>query len=179
MERWTTTGRRTLLRREPWLTVEEHGVCLPDGATIEDWSWIIAPPYVTVVAVSNGGQVLCLRHYKYAVDDITLGLVAGYIDPGEEPLEAAKRELLEESGYLSGNWRSLGRYVVDANRGAGIAHIFLATEAHQVTRPNAGDLEEHELALLSLEEFRSVVRNGELRVLGWCAAAALALIHLG
>jgi ADP-ribose pyrophosphatase len=178
VEAWTTLERRTLLSRGHWLTVEEHRVALPDGRTIDDWSWIIAPPYVTVIAVTSDSRVLCFRQYKYAVGGDSLAPIAGYIEPGEEPLDAARRELMEEAGYASDSWKDLGRYVVDSNRGAGVAHLLLARDARRVDVPDADDLEEQELLALSLDEFRTTVTEGGFKALSWIAVAALALLQL-
>src|SRR5574340_254833 len=99
MRSWTTLERRTMLERGKWLTVEEHSVKLPDGQIIPDWPWIITPDFVNVVAVTREGLFVLFRQTKYALDGLSLAPVGGYIEPGEQPLGAAQRELLEETGY--------------------------------------------------------------------------------
>jgi ADP-ribose pyrophosphatase len=103
--------------------------------------------------------------------------VGGYIEPGEEPLAAAKRELLEETGYEARQWESLGDFSVDGNRGNGIAHFFLAREAHPVTEPDADDLEEQEMLKLSRAEVEAAVARGAFKVLPWQTVMALALLR--
>ncbi len=152
---------------------------LPDGRVIDEWSWIVTPSFVTMVAVTEDHRVLCFRQYKYGVHGETLALVAGYMEQGEEPLAAARRELMEETGYLAEEWTDLGTYVVDANRGCGTGHLFLATGARQVAEPDADDLEEQELVLLPVAELRQLVLDRSFSVMSWVAAAALALLHLG
>ncbi len=178
MKPWTTRSRRTLLDLGPWLSVEEHVVELPDGRVIEDWPWVESREFANVVAVTERGLFLLFRQTKYAVEGTTLGPVGGYLDEGEAPLDAARRELLEETGHEAPEWTSLGRYVVDGNRGCGVGHLCLARGARKVAEPNADDLEEQELVLLTREEVEEALVSGGLEVLSWAAALALALVAL-
>jgi ADP-ribose pyrophosphatase len=178
MKRWKTLNRQTILNHSKFLQVEIHTVQLPDGQIIEDWPWVITPDFVNVVAQLEDGRFLFFRQVKYSVDGPTLAPVGGYLEPGEEPLTAAKRELLEETGYEATEWVSLGSFAVDANRGAGTAYPFLARHARPVAEPDADDLEEQELLFLSQDELENALAEGEFKVLPWVTAVALALTHL-
>ncbi len=178
MRPWRTRSRRTVFERSPWLSVESHVVELPDGAVIEDWPWIVGREFVNVVAVTDDGSFLVLRQTKYAVEGTSLAPVGGYLDDGEEALAAARRELLEETGYEAPDWTPLGRYVVDGNRGAGIGHLLLARGARKVAEPDADDLEEQELHLLSRAEVETALLAGEFKVMSWATVVALALVAL-
>jgi len=178
MEPWRTRSRRTVLERRPWLSVEERTVELPDGSVIDDWPWVESREFANVVAVTQEGLFLVFRQTKYAVDGPTLGPVGGYLEPGEDPLETAKRELREETGYDASEWTSLGRYPVDGNRGCGVGHLFLAQGAQKVAEPDADDLEEQELLRLSREEVEEALAAGGFGVLSWAAVVALALVVL-
>jgi ADP-ribose pyrophosphatase len=112
------------------------------------------------------------------VAGLSLAVVGGYLDPGETPLAAAQRELLEETGYEAADWIDLGHYPVDGNRGAGTAYLFLARGAYPVTDPDADDLEEQEVLHLSRAEVETALAAGQFKVLPWAAAVALALRHL-
>jgi ADP-ribose pyrophosphatase len=175
---WKTLSRETVLNHSKWLVVEDHVVELPDGRVIENWPWIVTPDYINVVAVTEAGEFLCFRQFKYAVGGTTLALVGGYIEPGEEPLACAQRELLEETGYQAAEWIGLGSYHVDGNRGAGSANLFLARGARRVQERHADDLEEQELLRLSRAEIQATLAAGEFKVLAWAAAVALALPRL-
>ncbi len=175
MKLWKTLSRQTILDLGKFLAVENHIVELPDGRVISDWPWIITPDYVNVAAITAAGEFLCFRQIKYAVDGISLAPVGGYLEPGEEPLAAAQRELLEETGYEASDWTDLGHYPVDGNRGAGMAHLFLAQRAHWVRNLEADDLEEQELLRLSRTEVEAALAAGQFKVLAWAAVMALAL----
>ena len=175
MQSWKTRARRTVWAQPPWLTVEQHTVELPDGRVIPDWAWVITPDYVNVVAVTTDQRWLCFRQTKYAVQGSTLALVGGYLEPGEQPLPAAQRELREETGYEAATWTELGHYAVDGNRGAGTAHLCLAQGVRQVAAIASDDLEEQEQLLLRRAEVEQALLRGEFKVLAWAAAVALAL----
>ena len=178
MQPWKRLSCRTVLNGGKFLTVENHTIQLPNGRVIPDWHWIIAPDFVNVVALTEGGEFICFRQTKYAVNGTSLAPPAGYMEPGEDPLAAAQRELLEETGYEAPEWISLGRYAVDGNRGAGEAHMYLALGARHVAAVNADDLEEQQLLLLGRAQVEEAITNGEFRVLPWAAAMSLALLWL-
>jgi len=178
MEPWRTRSRRTVFEQRPWLSVESHVVELPDGRVIDDWPWVETREFANVVAVTEDGRFLLFRQTKYAVEGTTLGPVGGYLEPGEEPLAAAKRELLEETGYEAAEWTSLGVYAVDGNRGCGVGHFFLARGARKVAEPNADDLEEQELLMLTRAEVEEALLAGGIAVMSWAAVVALAVVRL-
>jgi ADP-ribose pyrophosphatase len=178
MQTWKTLARKTILNHSKYLNVEDHKVQLPDGRVIDDWPWIITPDFANVVAITEAGQFLCFRQVKYGVEGTSLAPVGGYLEPGEDSLAAAQRELLEETGYEAPNWVEVGHYVVDANRGAGTAYIFLAQQARWVAEPDADDLEEQHLLHLSRTEVETALVSGEFKVLPWSNAMALALLYL-
>jgi ADP-ribose pyrophosphatase len=160
-----------------FLQVEHHTVQLPDGRIIDEWPWVITPNYINVVAVTIAGEFLCFRQTKYAVDGMSLAIVGGYLEPDEEPLAAAQRELLEETGYQAPEWMALGNFAVDGNRGCGTAHLFLARNAVWTQPIHADDLEEQTLLHLTCQQVTDALHQGEFKVLAWTTAIALALLH--
>ena len=174
-----TLSRSTVLDCGKFLRIEKHVVELSDGRVIDDWPWVITPDYANVVAVTESGEFLCFRQPKYAIDGPSLAPVGGYVEPGEDPIAAARRELLEETGHEAPDWQDLGRYPVDANRGAGVAHFFLAQGARRVADVASDDLEEQELLHLSRSEMEAALRDRAFKALPWAAVVALALARLG
>lgn len=177
MQPLQTLSRRLILDLSPYLQVETHTVKLPDGRTIEGWPWLISPDFVNVAAITEDELYLCFRQTKYSVDGTSLAPVGGYIEPGEDPLAAAKRELLEETGFEARHWESLGNFAVDGNRGNGAAHFFFAREAYPVGEPASDDIEEQQLLKLSRPEVEAAVQRGAFKVLPWQALMALALLR--
>ena len=149
---WETVSKETILNYNKFLSVENRVVKLPDGQIIPDWAWIIIPSAAIVLAVTADNNFLCFRQTKYAVEGTTLAPVGGMLEPNEEPLHAAKRELLEETGYEASEWVNLGSHILDPNRGIATMHLFLALNAKQITEPNSDDLEDQELLFLTRGE---------------------------
>jgi len=175
---WETVSRKTILSHSKFLTVESHTVKLPDGQIIPNWAWLIIPSAAIVLAVTTDNKFLCFRQTKYAVAGTALAPVGGMLEPNEKPLDAAKRELLEEMGCESSEWVNLGSHILDPNRGIATIHLFLALNAKQVAKPNSDDLEDQELLFLTRSEIENALKAGEFKILAWSAVVAMSLNYL-
>ena len=175
---WKTLSRETVLELGKFLTVESHTVEWPGGRVIKEWPWVIAPDASIILPVTADQEFLCFRQTKYAVEGTSLAPVGGMIEPGEAPLAAAKRELLEETGFEASNWDDLGSYKADPNRGIGTRHLYLATNARRVAEPDSDDVEDQNLLFFTRDELMAALLSGEFKVLSWMAVVALALHHL-
>jgi len=175
---WETVSKQTILNHNKFLTVESHTVKLPNGQIIPDWAWVIIPSAAIVLAMTTDNKFLCFRQTKYAVEATTLAPMGGMLEPNENPLDAAKRELLEETGYEASEWINLGNHILDPNRGIATMHLFLALNAKQVTTPDSDDLEDQELLYLTQSELESALQAGEFKILAWSAVVAMSLNYL-
>ena len=178
MKPWKTLAREMVLDFNRWLAVESHTVELPDGQVIEKWPYVLIPGFVDVLPVLEDGRLLVMRQFKYGVGEISLSSMGGMIDPGENPEQAARREMYEEMGCEAREMVFLGKYAVDANRGCGTAYLFLALDARRVAEPNSGDLEEQEILTFSREALRAALLGGEFKMLSWAATIGLGLTWL-
>ena len=89
------------------LTLRVDEVTLPDGATAQR-EVVGHPGGVGIAALTDAGEILLVRQYRYPFRAVTREIPAGKREPGEDPLEGAKRELAEETGFAASEWRYLG-----------------------------------------------------------------------
>lgn len=173
LQPWKTQDQQTILAAPPWLTVFRERVHLPSGRVIDDFYRVVLPDFAVVVPFTADGQVVVVRGYKHGLGRINLSPPAGLVDPGETPLAAAQRELLEETGYASDDWRFIGAYVVDGNRQCGTMHLFLARNARCIRPPQADDMEELLVEVVSRERLLQALQSGEIgNLAGACGIAA-------
>src|SRR5438874_1514598 len=123
---------RTLFEMPGRIRVDAEAVRLPDGRVIDDYLQVRMGSFSVVYAETDDESVVCLRQYKHGPKCVSLTLPAGHLDAGESPIEAAKRELLEETGFEAQEYRLLGSFVVNGNQGCGTAHVIWANRCHQV-----------------------------------------------
>jgi ADP-ribose pyrophosphatase len=176
--KWDVLAAETLLDVPPWLRVYREHVRLPNGYEIDDYYRVDMPEWSQVFAVTADGRVPMIEQYKHGAGTMSLELPAGYIDAGEAPEDAARREFREEVGMEADDWRYLGYFFTDGNRGCGGSYLFLARGARQIGTP---DLEESEIFIqhrLTLAEVRAAWLGGRIRNTATMAAVGLALAVL-
>jgi 8-oxo-dGTP pyrophosphatase MutT (NUDIX family) len=138
-----------------------------------------APDWINVMAVTPDERFVLVRQYRHGTKRFTLEIPGGMVDPGETPLVAAKRELLEESGYAADEWIPLGAVEPNPAILDNRCHTFLAVDARSVAEPAPEGNEELEVDLRPVGEIPGLVRDGTIRhALVICAFHAWAL-HRG
>lgn len=176
LQPWRVVHSETVFAIPGRLEVTAERVRLPDGREVPNYWRVALNPYVIVFAEAEDGRVLTFRQYRHGPRRIVSCLPAGQIEPGEEPLAAARRELLEETGHEAARWQPLGSFVTAGNAGGSTAHAFRATGCRPVAAPHSGDLEEQLLILLSHDELRAAVRAGRFATAGDLSCIALAMV---
>lgn len=162
MEKWEVLGREYLYRR-PWLTVRRDRVRLPTGAVNDEYYVLEYPTWVNVIAIDREGRFVMVEQYRHGLQEVFTELVAGVAEEGEDPLEAARRELLEETGYAGGTWRL--NTVLSANPGSqnNLSYSFIATGVERVAEQHLDETEDVAVRLLSRDEVLQLLRSDTLK----------------
>ena len=172
--KWESLTKKSILDKKPWFEVFSESVSLPNGEVIPEYYGIEMPHYTAVFAVTEDQKVIVLRCYRHAIGKVTLTMPGGMIEEGESPLEGIQREFMEETGYVAKEWKPLGEFVGNSTRGCGTYHLFFATGAKSVQKPDSGDLEELELLLWTPKEVEKAINEKKVQSLG-----VLSMLMLG
>jgi ADP-ribose pyrophosphatase len=175
LQPWKSIGRRLLLSAPPWLDVFQEAVELPSGRKIDDFYRVVMPEFIVAVTLTADDHFVLVKGYKHGLGQVTLSPPAGVIEPGEEPLAAAKRELREETGFTADQWEFLGRHTVDGNRQCGTMHTFLARDARRSGCADENDAEELQVVVYTRCQVIRAMKAGEFGTLAGAGGLALAL----
>ena len=173
---WKRLDSRLVLSAKPWVAVYQEHIQLPGGRMLDDFYRVELQDFVAVVVSTAADELVMVRCYKQGLGQVVLSVPAGYLEPGETPLAAAQRELLEETGYIAAEWKELGGFVVDGNRYCNTMHLFLAKNAQWVKPCRIDETEEVQVELVYSRWVVEALRKGEIHHLVTASAIAIALM---
>lgn len=158
---WKTLKSEYLIRR-PWLTARRDTVQLPTGAVNDEYYVLEYPDWINVIAVTRDGRMVLVRQYRHGLGLTCFEIVAGVIEPGEDPMEAARRELQEETGYTGGEWRELMALSPNASANTNKSHCYLATGVEKTSGQHLDETEDIDVYLFSDDEVHGMLERGEI-----------------
>jgi 8-oxo-dGTP pyrophosphatase MutT (NUDIX family) len=161
MKKWSQTNRKEVLRAHvfKYETVDSASA---DGSKSGVFDIVTCLNWVNVVAITESNEIVLVKQYRHGADDLTIETPAGAIEPGEDPLVAAKRELEEETGYISDEWSDLGSVKVNPAFMTNTCHIYLAKNCRPEGEQCFDPLEEIELVKYQVNEIEDVLDRGEI-----------------
>ncbi|MHB8946242.1 MAG: NUDIX hydrolase [Bacillota bacterium] len=162
MSRWTLQRSRTIYQ-SPIATLVEETRKNPRRAADVPFFVLKFPDWVNVVPVTDDGRAVLVRQYRAGMDAMTLEIPGGTLDEGEtDPADAARRELLEETGYAAGELIHLGRVVPNPAIQGNFCHFYLASGARPVGPQHLDPNEEMSVEVVPLADIRRMISAGEI-----------------
>ncbi len=151
------------IAREPWFTARRDEVQLPNGNIIPTYYVLEYPAWVCVIALTREGKMIMERQYRHGLGRVSYEICAGVVDAEDQsPLAAAKRELLEETGFGNGHWESY--MIVSANPGThnNLTYCFLATDVEKVEERHLEPTEDIAVELLLPEQVKHMLSENKI-----------------
>lgn len=153
--------KKTQLHRGRVFALIRERISLPNGATI-DLDIIRHPGAAAMIPLNEHGSLVMIRQYRHAIGEYIWEIPAGTLNPDESPLECAKRELIEETGYSATEWEELGTIIPVPGYSDEKIHIFLA-QGLQSARQNLDPDEILHVREIPLEEALHMAETGEIK----------------
>lgn len=159
---WRVDSSEIIIDR-PWLRVRQERVTLARGTSIAEFHVIESPSWAAALALTADGQAVIVAQYRHGARGTSVELPAGVIDPSEEPLAAARRELLEETGYESDEWEHLLTVNTEPSRHTSQAWFFVAKNARRAGAPRQEATEDIEVRTVTFAQLVSLALDGGVR----------------
>ena len=142
-----------------FITLKEEKLERPDGKIVTSYYAIERPDVVYVIALTKNIEIVLVYQYKNGIKDLVLELPAGFVDKGESPKEAAKRELLEETGYSGKDFTKIGGF----NSGAGLSrntnYFYVVKDVEKISEQNLDENEEIDVKVFPFNKILFNIKN--------------------
>ncbi|SHM51924.1 NUDIX hydrolase [Gracilibacillus kekensis] len=142
------------------ITIDE--VLLANKET-QNFSYIEFTEGVCILAITPEQKIITLKQFRHPLQSTEIEFPAGMIDDNEEPMVAAERELLEETGYQSEHWQSLDFFYPSPGSTTEKIHLFLAENAKKISNQQLDELENIEVEEVEIKDFSHLVEKGIFR----------------
>ena len=176
---WKLKNEEHIIQDE-WIDFRRNKYVLPDGSEIGPVYNYSKHSFSLIVATDTEGNFLCVRQYRHGIDEITTEFPAGGIEYKEksdvpyitydniiatedDAFAAAKRELIEETGYTSDNWTHLLTTPANATLSNSRVHIYAATNCKKITEQELDDTEFLNVITISEKELLERIFNGDFK----------------
>lgn len=162
IQKWKVLDSEYLFSR-PWLTVRRDRVQLPTGKVHPEYYVLEYPDWINVIAITRDGKFVMVRQYRHGLGIVSTELCAGVAEPGERPIDAARRELLEETGFGGGEWTL--NMVISGNPGStnNLTYSFIARGVERISGQHLDETEDLQVLFLTEDEVRELLDSDNVK----------------
>ncbi|MBA2692633.1 MAG: NUDIX hydrolase [Rubrobacter sp.] len=160
-ERWERLSSEKLFE-SPYFSLRADALRLPDGAVKDPYYVIEREDAVFIFPVTEDGEVVLVRQYRPAIERMELCLPAGLVEEGEKPIEAARRELAEETGHGGGEWEEVVSLASSPGLKNNWAHVFLAEGVEESFPLDPDEFERLEIVIIPTDKLKDLVYSGAI-----------------
>lgn len=161
MEKWKTIDSKYIIQR-PWATLRVDKLEMPNGNIKEEYYVLEYPTWVNMVALTEDNQVIFVKQYRHGAGRIMVELPAGVVEENEDPEIAARRELLEETGYAFDDISYVCELFANPATSGNITYTYLLTGGRKVQEQDLDPSEDIEVVLMDLEEAKQFLFDNKI-----------------
>jgi 8-oxo-dGTP pyrophosphatase MutT (NUDIX family) len=158
---WKLGEAKTIITTPIFKLKEKTAICLRSNAQSQFYT-LEYPNWVTVIAITPDDKIVLIKQFRHGTEHIEIETPAGLIDEGETPLEAAPRELLEETGYTGDAPISIGSVCPNPALQFNVCHTILIKNAKKTNTINLEATEDIETFTLSLSELEDYIKTSKI-----------------
>ncbi len=161
MEKWKVLSSDYIIQR-PWATLRLDKLEMPNGNIKEEYYVLEYPTWVNMVGITEDQEILFVRQYRHGANEIMVELPAGVVEPGEDPELAARRELLEETGYAFDNIEYICELFANPATSGNLTYTYLLQGGKKVQEQELDASEDIEVVLMSIDDAKQFLFDNKI-----------------
>lgn len=151
------------IHKAPWLTARKDKVQLPNGHVIPEYYVLEYPNWVCTIGITKNKEWIMIKQHRHGIEKTRYELCSGVCDDKDaNPMESAKREMLEETGYGNGKWQAWLNISPNPSTQNNMNYCFLAIDLEKVSDPSLEPTEHLTVELLKEHEVKELLQNEEI-----------------